>query len=105
MTSKKEGPGRQKRSSGKPLSRVELSRTAESALKGVKEKDMKLIRELLSVIAADPFDRAHTVKLHGEWEGHRRAKKGDWRVIYLPPEEGTIYVVYIRNRTEKTYKK
>lgn len=66
---------------------------------------MKLIRELLSAIAADPFDRAHTFKLHGEWEGYRRAKKGDWRVIYLPPEKGIICVVYIRNRSEKTYKK
>ena len=46
--------------------------------------------------AVDPFDRAHAVKLHGEWEGYRRAKKGVWRVIFLPPEEGTIYVVYIR---------
>ena len=89
----------------RPLSRVELSRTAENALKGVAAKDMKLIRELLYVVAADPFDKTHTVKLHGEWEGHRRAKKGDWRVIYLPPGEGTIYVVYIRNRSEKTYKK
>ncbi len=66
---------------------------------------MKLIGELLSTIAADPFDRSHTVKLHGEWEGHRRARKGDWRVIHLPPEEGVTYVVYIRGRSEKTYKK
>ena len=66
---------------------------------------MKLVRELLSIIAIDPFDRTHTVKLHGEWEGYRRAKKGDWRVIYLPPDEGTTYVVYIRGRSEKTYKK
>lgn len=89
----------------KPSSRVELSRTAENALKGLTEKDLKLIRELLSIIASDPFDRAHTVKLRGEWEGHRRAKKGDWRLIYLPPEEGVVYVVYIRGRSEKTYKK
>ena len=66
---------------------------------------MKLIRELFSIIASDPFDRAHTVKLRGEWEGHRRAKRGDRRLIYLPPEEGVVYVVYIRGRSEKTYKK
>ena len=66
---------------------------------------MKLIRELLSTIAADPFDRTHTVKLHGEWEGHGRAKKGVWRVIYLPPDDGVVFVVYIRGRDEKTYKK
>jgi mRNA-degrading endonuclease RelE of RelBE toxin-antitoxin system len=105
MTSKKEGPGRQKRSSAKPSLKVELSRTAEKALEGLQEKELKLIRELLSIVAADPFDRAHTVKLHGEWEGMRRAKKGDWRVIYLPPREGVLYVVYIRGRVEKTYKK
>jgi len=104
MTSEGEGPGRRLRSSETPLSKVELSRTAEAALKTLPEKDLRLVCDLLTLIGEDPFNRTFTVKLHGEWEGYRRAKKGDWRVIYLPPEEGKVRVAYIRRRTEKTYR-
>jgi mRNA-degrading endonuclease RelE of RelBE toxin-antitoxin system len=105
MTSRREGPARPKKSSAKPSYKVELSRTAEKSLPTNDEKEMKLIQELLSIIMRDPYNRQHSIKLHGEWEGHRRVKKGDWRVIYLPPSEGIVYVVYIRGRDEKTYKK
>jgi len=66
---------------------------------------MKLIAEIISIIRSDPFDRKHTLKLRGAWEGMRRADKGHWRVIYLPPDGDLVSVVYIRRRTEKTYRK
>jgi mRNA-degrading endonuclease RelE of RelBE toxin-antitoxin system len=64
-----------------------------------------LVKELLRIIISDPFDRSFTCKLKGEWEGCRRARKGYWRVIYFPPEDDVICVVYIRSGEEKTYRR
>lgn len=106
MTSKKGEPRRSKRSSAKPspeVSSIELSETAEKAVRGLSEKDSDLIIEALRLIKKDPFDPAHARKLRGSFEGYYRARKGDWRIIYLPPVEGSIFVVYTRKRDEGTY--
>jgi len=108
MTSEKEGRSRQKRSSGSrsyKVYRLEISKAAEKTIKSLRDKDLLTVKEVLRIVAADPFNPTYTTKLRGEWEGLRRAKKGNWRVIYYPPEGETVKVVYIRSRDDRTYRK
>ncbi len=108
MTSEKDGRSRRKRSSGSRSSKVyrlEISRAAEKTIKSLRDKDLLTVKEVLRIVAADPFNPAYTTKLRGEWEGLRRAKKGHWRVIYYPPEGNVVKVVYVRSRDDSTYRK
>lgn len=84
---------------------VKVSNTAASTLRKASREDRELIKEIFNQIARDPFDRDHVRKLKGDWEGCYRARRGHWRVIFLPPEKGVINVVYIRKRAESTYRK
>jgi mRNA-degrading endonuclease RelE of RelBE toxin-antitoxin system len=83
---------------------IRFSNVASSTIKKASAKERELLKEALRIIARDPFDRSHVCKLRGEWEGCYRIRKGDWRIIYRISEEGTIYVLYVRRRTESTYK-
>ncbi len=105
---RKDVPSPSKRSSVSRSSedyRIEFSNIAAKALKNISKNDRGLIIELLKAVQADPYDRALTCKLKGAWEGCRRARKGSWRIVYYPPRDNVIYIVYIRQRDEKTYKK
>lgn len=84
--------------------RIRITRTAAIAIEKASEKDRDLIKQALRIIALDPCDRTHVCKLKGEWDGHYRIRKGDWRIIFRPPKDDVIYVVYIRMRSEKTYR-
>lgn len=89
--------------SSKPYE-IRISRTAATVIEKATNKDRNLIKEAIRIIALNPFDSAYVRKLKGEWEGHYRIRKGDWRIIFSPPEDDVIYVIYIVMRSENTYK-
>jgi mRNA-degrading endonuclease RelE of RelBE toxin-antitoxin system len=88
--------------SSKPY-KIRISKTASTVIEKASDKDRNLIKEAIRIIALNPFDSAHVRKLKGEWEGHFRIRKGDWRIIFRPPEDNVIYIVYIRKRSQRTY--
>ena len=37
-------------------------------------------------------------KLHGEWEGYRKLRAGDYRIIYKIKSEALVEIQYVRHR-------
>jgi mRNA-degrading endonuclease RelE of RelBE toxin-antitoxin system len=104
MTSKKGGPGPQKKSSAKRSYKLVFARPADRALKELKGKDKDLVLEALRIIKANPYDPAHCIKLHGKWKDFWKVTKGGWRVVYQV-EGYTVSIAYIRPRNDTTYQK
>jgi mRNA-degrading endonuclease RelE of RelBE toxin-antitoxin system len=104
MTSKKGGPGPQKKSSAKHSYKLEFARPADRVLSELTGKDKGLVLEALRIIKANPFNPAHCMKLHGKWDGFFKITKGGWRVIYTV-EASTVFVAYIRPRDDSTYRR
>ena len=37
-------------------------------------------------------------KLHGDWEGYRKLRAGDYQIIYAIKDENSVEIQYIRHR-------
>lgn len=71
--------------------RIEISSTAEKALKKIPKKDLIKIVESIQILAINPFPEGCR-KLAGE-EGTYRIRQGDFRIIY--EVEGTKLKVLV----------
>jgi mRNA interferase RelE/StbE len=60
--------------------RIEISSTAEKALKKIPKKDLMKIVESIQILAINPFPEGCR-KLTGE-EGTYRIRQGNYRIIY-----------------------
>ncbi|MDL1971525.1 MAG: type II toxin-antitoxin system RelE/ParE family toxin [Candidatus Desulfofervidaceae bacterium] len=68
-------------------------------------KEKELIKDSLKKLEKGKFEELKVKKMYGEWEGYRRFKIGNKRVIFwLEEEEKVIYVDYIGARGD-IYKK
>ncbi len=54
------------------------------------------LREAIRSLADDPYQG---IKLSGRWEGYRRLRSGDYRIIYRLYDDELI-VHYVRHRKE-----
>ena len=104
MTSRKDAPGPQKKSSAKRSFKLEFARPTERALESISGKDKSLVTEALRIIKANPYDPTHCTKLHGKWKDFWKITKGGWRVVYKV-EKSTVFVAYIRPRDDSTYRR
>jgi len=78
-----------------------VQRYARKLPEDLKEK----VKESLAKLAEDPDNYSGAIKMAGQWQGYRRIRIGNLRVIYsYQTEEGVIYVDYLGPRGE-IYKK
>jgi len=86
------------------LYRVVLSRRAEKALQGVSPLHARRVREALESLRDNP--RSHgTVKLEMVPVAQYRRRVGDYRILFdIDERAGTVMVLDIRRRSERTYK-
>lgn len=60
----------------------ELSREAERYFRRLERRRQLQVLELLDQLCANPRDPLISAPLHGEWEGARRSRLGNLRLIY-----------------------
>jgi len=68
-------------------------------LQKLPEKQQDRIKKALAQLSEDPFKLAGVKEMLGEWDGYRRMRVGDFRIIFwVDREERIIYVDYLGAR-------
>ncbi len=75
----------------------------KKALGRFKEKERKIVKNILEKIEKGIFDNLDIKKLKG-YSDIFRLRKGDIRIIFRKTDRG-IFIISIERRQEKTYKK
>lgn len=74
------------------------------ALKKLSAKERNNVKKILLLISAGNFKGLRIKKLRGRKDIFR-ARKGKVRIIYRVEKSGSIFVLAIERRSEKTYRK
>jgi mRNA interferase RelE/StbE len=73
--------------------KVVVHRQAAKYLKKLPEKQRSRIKKALTQLAEDPFKLKGVKTMLGEWEGYRRMRVGDFRILFWIDKED--YIIYI----------
>lgn len=83
--------------------KIEISLSAEKALKKIPKNDLKKIIEVIQILAINPFPEGCR-KLSGE-ENAYRVRQGNYRVIYEVDGKKLIILVFKIGHRKDIYKK
>jgi len=75
---------------------IKFTNRARKDLRRLPPKAKEQVREAILSLAEDP---RRGIKLSGRWEGYRRLRSGDYRIIYRIYGDELI-VHYVRHRKE-----
>lgn len=75
---------------------LKLTAQAKRDVETLPAKLKEQIRDALRILADDPYGG---ISLKGRWEGYRRLRSGDYRIIYRISDD-EIIVHYVRHRRE-----
>ncbi len=75
----------------------------EKALKKLTSKERKIIKDLLLKIQQNSLSDLDIKKLKG-FKDIFRLRKGSIRILYKIPHDGSVFVLAIERRSEKTYR-
>ncbi len=78
------------------MHQLRLTARAKRDIEALPIKTQEQIREALKSLADDPYSG---VSLKGQWEGYRRFRSGDYRIIYRIFGDETV-IHYVRHRRE-----
>ncbi|MCX8103188.1 MAG: type II toxin-antitoxin system RelE/ParE family toxin [Candidatus Bipolaricaulota bacterium] len=73
---------------------LKFTNRARKDLQKLPRKAKAQVREAIRLLARDPY---RGIKLSGPWEGYRRVRSGDYRIIYRIYDDELI-VHYVRPR-------
>ncbi len=79
--------------------KVVIHKRVAKYLNKLSSKEKEVIKASLRKLEDGKFEELKVKKMYGEWEGYRRFKIGNKRVIFwLDEEEKVIYIDYIEAR-------
>lgn len=78
------------------MHRLKLTARAKRDVEALPAKPKEQIRDALGALADDPY---RGISLKGRWEGYRRLRSGDYRIIYKI-SDNEIIIHYVRHRRE-----
>jgi len=79
--------------------KVVIHKRVAKYLNKLSSKEKEVIKASLRKLEDGKFEELKVKKMYGEWEGYRRFKIGNKRVIFwLDEEEKVIYIDYIGAR-------
>lgn len=78
------------------MSQLKLTARAKRDIEGLPARAKAQIRDALRALADDAYSG---ISLKGRWEGYRRSRSGDYRIIYRISED-EIIIYYVRHRRE-----
>ena len=78
------------------MPQLKFTARANRDIEGLPPKAKTQIRDTLRALADDPHSG---ISLKGPWEGYRRLRSGDYRIIYKI-SENEIIIHYVRHRRE-----
>jgi len=79
--------------------KIVVHHRAAKYLQRLSEKQRTRIKEALAQLAEDPFKLAGVKAMLGEWDGYRRMRVGDFRIIFwVDEDERIIYVDHLGAR-------
>lgn len=78
------------------MHRLKLTARAKRDVEALPAKLKEQIRGVLRTLADDPH---RGISLKGRWEGYRRLRSGDYRIIYKISDD-EIIIHYVRHRRE-----
>ncbi len=78
------------------MHRLKLTARAKRDVEALSAKPKEQIRGALWTLADDPY---RGISLKGRWEGYRRLRSGDYRIIYKISHD-EIIIHYVRHRRE-----
>ena len=76
----------------------------KKALQRLTKKEQKIIEKILHLLKSGTYVGLDIKKLKGR-EDIFRVRKNDFRIIYRVDHKGSIFILTIERRNEKTYKK
>ncbi|MEK7149299.1 MAG: type II toxin-antitoxin system RelE/ParE family toxin [Patescibacteria group bacterium] len=76
----------------------------KKALQRLTKKEQKIIKKILHLLKSGTYVGLDIKKLKGR-EDIFRVRKNDFRIIYRVDHKGSIFILTIERRNEKTYKK
>ncbi len=76
----------------------------KKALQRLTKKEQKIIEKILHLLKSGTYVGLDIKKLKGR-EDIFRVRKNNFRIIYRVDHEGSIFILTIERRNEKTYKK
>ena len=79
--------------------KIVVHQRAAKYLKRLSKKQQTRIKRALFQLAEDPFKLAGVKPMVGEWDGYRRMRVGDFRIIFwVDKDERIIYVDHLGAR-------
>lgn len=79
--------------------KIVVHHRAAKYLKNLPENQKTRIKKKMNQLANDPFEFRGVKAMMGEWEGYRRIRIGDFRIIFwIDREKQTIYIDFIGAR-------
>ncbi|MBI4743938.1 MAG: type II toxin-antitoxin system RelE/ParE family toxin [Actinobacteria bacterium] len=79
------------------MAELQFTKRAHKDIKKLSPNAQKQIGSAIQKLTIDPLlgDR-----LYGQWEGYRKLRSGDYRIVYKIVSQELIVVHYVRHRRE-----